>query len=139
VKIISAKPEHRKSLQGLFKSLSRIGGVYIEYATLKTLDEAIKKREIKIAVENDKVLGAIVLVSRKESVYIGGLIVRGKNRRSGIGAKLIKEAIKKGKRQKKRYISLGTAFGYNARGFYEKCGFYRTKTWPDAWSMSYKL
>jgi len=139
IKIRTAKPEHRKFLLRLFCSLNNIVNVWLKYRNLSIIDEIIKNRQVKIAIDdNNVVIGAIVLVPRRESIYIGALIVKASKRRMGVGRKLIKETIRKAKRQKKKYISVETAFGYKARGFYEKCGFYRTKTFSDCWSLSYK-
>jgi GNAT superfamily N-acetyltransferase len=139
MKIVSAKPKHRKELQRMFYSLNSLVQVHLKYTDLEAIDEAIKKHQIKIAFEGTKSLGTIVLVSRKHSIYIGALVVRARSRRKGVGKKLVREAIKKGRRQLKKHISVATAFGYDARGFYERCGFYRTRTWSDAWSLSYRL
>jgi len=138
MKICTAKPEHSLSLLGLFKTLNNIANIWLSYTDFEVLDEAIRKGKIKIALDGDLVLGAIVLEPRKHSLYIGALVVKARQRRKGIGRKLIQTAIRQAKRQNRRYISVATAFEYKARGFYERCGFYRTRTYDDSWSLSYK-
>jgi N-acetylglutamate synthase-like GNAT family acetyltransferase len=129
-RVITAKPEHRKGILSLLRSLNvSMGPIY----------KAINNRKVKIAIKGKKILGVILYIPRKESIHIEALTIRVTNRRQGIGIQLIKEIIKTAKKQRKNRVSVATAFVYNAKGFYEKCGFYRTRTWVDSWSMSYKI
>jgi ribosomal protein S18 acetylase RimI-like enzyme len=131
MKIITAKPEHRVKILLLLRSL------YIY--DIEPVYAAIKKKTVKIAIEGNKTLGVIVYTVKKDRVYIEGLNVRYTHRRQGIGRKLVREVLKIAKRRRKKWVSLHTAFGYNAKAFYEKCGFYRTRTWADSWAMTYKV
>jgi len=138
VVIRTAKPEHRKSLHGLFLGLSRYADLWLVYSEMAAIDYALSNRQIKIALKGTTVIGAMVLEPRKEGVYIAAFYIKAGYRNKGIGKRLINEAIRRTKRQKKRYITVDTAFEYGAKGFYESCGFYRTKTHRDCWSLKYK-
>ena len=128
MKFITAKPEHRKKALSLIRSLNVV--------SMEPIYHALNNRKVKIAIKGKKVLGVIVFTPRRDSIHIEALVIRATNRQQGIGKKLVKEIIKMAKRQRKNRVSLATAFLYNAKEFYEKCGFYRTRTWEDAWSMS---
>jgi len=131
MKLITAKPEHSKKILSLLRSL--------HIWSMDPIYTAFDNKKVKVVVEGKKVLGAIAFTPRTGSVHIEALVVRRTNRRQGIGTKLVREVIRTAKRQRKRRVSVATAFEYNAKEFYEKCGFYRTRTWHDAWSMSYKV
>jgi GNAT superfamily N-acetyltransferase len=139
VKVISAKVIHRKDALKLFRALDRLAPIWLEYTDLETVDEAIENHQVKVAVEDDKIVGVIALVPRKNHLSIGALFVDSKRRKQGVGSKLIKAAIKAAKKLGKPRITVATAFEYNAKGFYEKCGFYRTRTYHDCWALSYKI
>jgi len=131
MKLITARPEHRKKVVSLLRSL--------HLWSMDPIYAAFNNKKVKVVVERKKVLGAIVFTPRKDSVHIEALVVRRTNRQQGIGTKLVREVIRAAKRQRKTRVSVATAFEYNAKEFYEKCGFYRTRTWYDWWSMSYKV
>jgi GNAT superfamily N-acetyltransferase len=152
MKIIYPKPEHRLSLLALYRSLNRLAGdIYLEYAELERIDEAIRDKEIRIALDRYQVppgfrrpspgiiVGAIATYEQRNYLYVGGLIVKSRKRNQGIGRKLIREAIKKAEKLGKTKVVVETAFEYDSRGFYEKCGFKLTKTYHDSWRLIYKV
>jgi len=136
MKTVSARHQDRKALLGLFCSLNKIGkDICLEYARLAAIDAAIKNHEIKIAIDNEIIVGTIVLTPIRNSIYISALIVKAGSRKKGVGTKLIQEAIKKAKRLNKSKVVVETAFVYRAKKFYEKCGFRVTKKHYDCWAL----
>lgn len=92
----------------------------------RKIDEYIQKDFYFKAIENNKIVGTIKGKFEMGVIFVAELIVAEKYRGNKLGEKLIKKAIKFGKKYGAHKIYLYTGCGWRSNEFYKKIGFRKT-------------
>ncbi len=133
IKVREAVPGDAEQLAGLLDEL----GYQISAPSLQTqLAQFLADPEtVVFAAESDQTITGVILVSIGKSLVegrhgvIGNLVVRTTHRESGIGKRLVQEAIDWLARSDIKSLSVGSRpQREGARKFYERIGFSFTKT-----------
>lgn len=81
-----------------------------------TVERRIDAGTVLVAVQRDRVLGALVAIPRREGVHVEAIAVRRRRRDQGIGTALVEDALD-------RWGRLTAECDPDVRPFYEKLGF----------------
>jgi len=106
----------------------------------KLVKEYLRRSQCFIAINNDEVIGVIVLIrTRPETIEIVNVAVREDHHNKGIGKKLVLFAIDKAREQNMKTIEIGTGnCGWSQLALYQKCGFRITGVDRDFFIKHYK-
>lgn len=119
MKEIKIKLANKNNNQDVSKIFEVLNNKYLNFSNIKDVNKHIQEKQCYVAIQNSKVVGAIVLRAEEQSCEIY-LIA---SRQKGAGKAMINYAVQKcinGNIPKLWCWSLSL---YNAKGFYEKTGF----------------
>jgi len=138
MKIITPQDEHVYSILGLMKQLAIECGSTNGRTEAWFIRSKIKSGTIRIAIEDDVVLGVLMFRKYPKSVWVSDLIVKSRKRGHGVGRRLIRNIEGLAKRYKTLRVELNSI--KTAIGFYKRAGFRISIRWPsEACKMTKRL
>ncbi|WP_435365419.1 GNAT family N-acetyltransferase [Haloarchaeobius sp. DYHT-AS-18] len=107
MRVREARPGERETVEGI-----------LDAAMLQTgaVADAIDRGDALVAVEDNRLLGAVILDPKPGGLHVDAIAVRRRRRGQGIGSALVDKASQRGDR-------LTAAFDSDVRPFYEALGF----------------
>ena len=106
----------------------------------KSIKKSLKNGSSFVALNNDEIVGAYILVSQKKgTLEIVNIAVPEGMQNKGIGKLLVADAIKRAKKAGAKKLLVGTGnSSLNQLAFYKKCGFVICGTKKDYFIKKYE-